>query len=223
MGRADDTPALPPAGSFGPPEALGERDEVDRELLALPAPPPGRRIATLTLMAAVVVASIALATSLRHDVAYFFSSSVAVDVGDVTRLDPATLRPNSYIRIRGTPMLARTVRYHRILTGGTYVVFPLAGQRTVYVHMPESAARSGRTEFAGRLVTFGQLGARLRRVQEYFASVMGMPVTSESFVVLVDESPASYVWALALVALSAFFVLVDLVLVLRWFRPIRDA
>jgi hypothetical protein len=202
----------------------GARDDVDPELLALPAPPQGRRNATLVLMAVVVVASIALATSLRFDLAYFFASGQAADLGDVARLDPGALSSNSFVRIAGTPTAAATVRYRRIVTGESYVVFPLAGQRTVYVHMPESLARSGRTEFSGRLVTFGQLGGRMRGVQRYLAGAMEAPASAESFVLMVDESPPSYAWALGLVLLCIGFVLVDLFLVLRWFRPapVRD-
>lgn len=225
VARADETPLSIPLGAPGAPGGGSSlpsraRDDVDPELLALPAPPPGRRIATLTLMAAVVVASIALAASLRHDLAYFFAPAAVADLGDVGGIDPATLRPNSYVRISGTPTSAATVHYRRVVTGETYAVFPLAGQRTVFVHVPASIERSGRTEYAGRLVTFGQLGGRMRGVQEYLTTGMDMPASPESFVLLVDESPSTYVWALALVALCAIFVLIDLLLVLRWFRPL---
>jgi hypothetical protein len=199
------------------------REDVDPELVALPAPPSGRRLATLTLMAAVVVAALGLAASLRHDLAYFFAPAQAVDLGDVRSIDPAELRPNSFVRLEGIPTAASTVRYTRVLTGAAYVVFPLAGQGTVYVHMPEAAAQRGRTEFAGRLVTFGQLGGRMRGVQRYLAGELELPASSSSFVVLVDETPASYGWALVLFALCLLFVAIDLALVLRWFRPTRGA
>ncbi|WP_236605653.1 hypothetical protein [Sandaracinus amylolyticus] len=221
MARTDQTPLGMPQG---PTLTSGRtRDDVDPELLALPAPPSGRRIATLTLMAMVVVASIALATSLRFDLAYFFAPGQARDLGSVTEIDPATLETNTFVRVAGTPMASTTVRYQRIVTGESYVVFPLAGQRTVFVHMPESLARSGRTEYAGRLVTFGQLGARMRGVQGHLADEMGTPASAESFVVLVDESPPSYAWAVGLVLLCIAFVVIDLILVLRWFRPLPNA
>lgn len=221
MARTDQTPLGLPQG----PTLAGGRtsEQVDPELLALPAPPAGRRFATLTLMAMVVVASIALAMSLRFDLAYFFAEGQARDLGQVTAIDPATLRGNEFVRVSGTPMASTTVRYQRIVTGESYVVFPLAGQRTVFVHMPEALARSGRTEYAGRLVTFGQLGARMRGVQGHLADEMGTPASAESFLVLVDESPPSYAWALGLVLLCVAFVLVDLFLVLRWFRPLPNA
>lgn len=213
MARADQTP-------IGSPVAGGiAADREDPELIALPAPPSGRRIATLALMAAVVAASIALAASLRGDVAYFFSSPRPIDLGDVSAVDPATLTPNTFVRVSGTPSLAGSVRYRRIVTGEQYVVAPLAGQQTIYVHMPASMEHTARTEHTGRLVTFGQLGGRMRDVQEHFARRMDMPASGESFVLLLDEPPASSVWALGLVILCGIFVIVDLALVLRWFRP----
>lgn len=195
-------------------------DEVDPELLALPAPPSGRRFATLALMALVVVASMALTASLRHDLRYFFASAEAAELGDVSALDPSRIVPNSYVRITGTPMASTAVRYTRVVSGETYVVFPFGGQRTVFVHVPESEAHTARTEFAGRIVTFSQLGGRMRGVRDYLGQQMQMPVSGESFVLLADEAPASYGWSLLLALLCAAFVAIDLWLVLRWFRPL---
>lgn len=208
VARADDSSLARPS----------VRDEVDPELISLPAPPNGRRFATMALMAAVVALSVGLAASLRFDLAYFFSPSRVTDLGQVTALEPGALRGNTFVRVAGTPSAAATLRYQRVVTGESYVVAPLAGQRTLYVHMPESMARSGRTEFSGRLVTFGQLGGRMRGVQEYLAGSMEQPASSESFVLLVDESPGSYAWALGLVALCAIFVLIDVFFFVRWFR-----
>jgi hypothetical protein len=197
-------------------------DAVDPELLALPAPPRGRRLATLVVMALVVVAAMALAVSLRHDLAYFFSTGQTIDLGDVRSIDPATLEPNTHVRISGTPMMSRAVRYRRVLTGGRYVVFPLAGQRTVYVQVDDREDAVGRNEFSGRLVTFSQLGGRMGAVREYLGRDMSLPVSGESFLLLADESPGSYGWALVLAAICALFVLIDVLLLLRWFRPVPE-
>lgn len=194
-------------------------DAIDRELLELPAPPQRRRLGTLVLMAAVVVAAAAIALSLRHDIAYFFSSSQTVDLGDVTHLDPATLRTNEHVRVSGTPMVSRAVRYRWVLTGGEHIVFPLAGQRTVYVNTDDTSQAIARSEFTGRLVTFAQLGSRIGSVEGYLASDLGLPVTGDSFIILADEPPGSYAWALLLAILCALFVLIDVALFLRWFRP----
>lgn len=199
---------------------LAAPDAVDPELLALPAPPRGRRLATLVVMALVVVAAMGLAVSLRHDLAYFFSTGQTIDLGDVGSIDPATLEPNTHVRISGTPMMSRAVRYRRVLTGGRYVVFPLAGQRTVYVQVDDRGDAVGRNEFSGRLVTFSQLGGRMGAVRDYLGQEMSLPVSGESFLLLADESPGSYGWALVLAALCALFVLIDVLLLLRWFRPL---
>ncbi len=197
-----------------------DRDAVDPELLSLPAPPRGRRFATLVVMALVVVGAMGLAVSLRHDLAYFLSSPRAIDLGDVSAVDPARLEPNSQVRISGTPMMSRAVRYRRVLTGERYIVFPLAGQRTVYVQVEDRGDALARSEFSGRLVTFGQLGGRMSAVRGYLGDELDLPVSNESFLILADQSPGSYAWAFVLAALCVLFVLIDIVLLLRWFRPL---
>ncbi|MBX7196041.1 MAG: hypothetical protein K1X94_28555 [Sandaracinaceae bacterium] len=195
-------------------------DEVDPELLALPAPPEGRRIATMAVMALAVVVALGLTSALRHDVAYFFASSAVSDVGNAAELAPATLASNSFVQVEGTPMASQVVRYRRLLSGETFVVFPLAGQRTVFVHMPEAAMASPRATYSGRLVTFGEMGGRLDGVRSFFSHELSAPVTTESYVLLVDESPPTAWWALALSLFCVLFVLVDVWLLVRWFRPI---
>ena len=198
-------------------------EALDPELLELPAPPQGQRFVTLVLMALVVVGSMVLALSLRHDIAYFFSDPETVDLGDVTDVDPAALTTNTQVRIAGTPMLSRAVRYRRVLTGSQNVVFPLGGQRTVYVHTEDSGAALARSEFTGRLVTFNDLGGRIGTVEGYLDDDLGLPVSGESFLLLADETPGSYAWALLLALLCLLFVAVDVWLFLRWFRPTRRA
>lgn len=198
-----------------------DREAVDPELLELPAPPRGRRLTALVLMAAVVVASMALVVAIRHDLAYFFAPARTVDLGDARSLDPATLEPNTYVRIQGTPMMSRTVRVRRTLTGGTHLVFPLAGQRTVYVQVEEAPEALARSEFSGRLVTFSQLGPRVGAVEGYLEEELDLPVSGESFLLLAGESPSSYAWALLLALICVLVVLFDVVLILRWFRPLE--
>ena len=198
---------------------------VDEELLALPGPPRGRRLLAMTLMAAVVVGAMALLTSVRTEIAYFFASDKVQDLGQVTALVPAELTPNRFVRVRGTPMLSRMVRFEQGLSSTEYVAFPLAGQRNVFVQVraeafadPELAARG---TFSGRLVTFGQLGARVGEVRAYLSQAMGVPVTAESFLVVADEAPASYVWALLLALGCLGVVVLNVWLMRRWFRPLR--
>jgi len=79
-------------------------------------------------------------------------------------------------------------------------------------------ARIGQGAWSGRLLTFGRLGGRFFGVREYLARSMGMPVTAESFVVLAEEPPAAYGWALALSGLCLAMIVLTGLLMLRWFR-----
>lgn len=196
------------------------REAVDPELLALPAPPKGKRTATLVLMAFVVVVALGLAFSVRHDLAYFFSNPETIDLGDARALDASRLEGNTQVSIQGTPNMGRAVRYRRVLTGSRYIVFPLAGQRTVYVQVEDRAGALGRGDFSGRLVKFSQLGGRMGTVSDYLADTMDLPVSGESYLLLADETPASYTWSLLLAILCALFIALDVFLLLRWFRPL---
>lgn len=196
---------------------------VDPDLLALPAPARGRRLATLTLMAAAAAVAVAMLISLRVDVAYFFASDRPDPAGEALSIDPASLTPNTFVSLRGTPMASTRVTYERVL-GDRYAVFPLAGQRRILVQVSandgfESRA-SARREFSGRLVTVGTLGRRFAPVRRPLERA-GVPVSSETFVLLADEPPGGYTWALALALLCVLAVFADLFLLLRWFRPIR--
>lgn len=201
------------------PRSAGPIDEIDPELASLPAPPSGRRLAAMVSMGLAIIVALGLAATLRHDVAYFFSGADApVELGSAATVSPATLRPNTFVRVRGSAMMARTVRYRRLLSGQEFLVFPLAGQRTLFVHVPASHLADVSAEFEGRLVTFGQMGGRLDGVRRHFTSELGVPVTAESFVLMAGETPRTLWWAPVLAFFFALFVVLDAWLVVRWFR-----
>ncbi|MEM1417503.1 MAG: hypothetical protein AAGH15_21580 [Myxococcota bacterium] len=204
-------------------ESAGLPEEVDEELLALPAPARGRRMTTLVAMALAVAAALGLALSLRLDVAYFFASSAPVDLGEARELAADAVVPNRYVTVTGTPMAAYTVEYERVLGGERFAVFPLAGQRRVFVQVPLVGGERASAErsFSGRVVTFGQLGGRVEAVRRHLQEHLGLPVGVDTYLVLADEPPGSYVWALALLLLCVAFVALDVWLLFRWFRPLR--
>jgi hypothetical protein len=214
--RISDPELTPP-----PPEG------VDDELSALPAPPRGRRLLSMASMVAVVVAALGLLVHLRADVAYSFADERVSDLGEVAAVDLSELEPNRYVRVRGTPMLSRMVRFERAISGQRYAVFPLAGQRQIFVQVPLEAltdpTRGAQGEFSGRLLTFGQLGGRFRAVREYLRRDLNLPVTAESFVVLAEEPPSAYGWALGMSALCLAIIALTGWLLLRWFRPLAAA
>lgn len=208
--------------------SVGERiapDAVDPDLLALPAPPRGQRLMAMTLMAAVMVGSVALIGQIRGDIAYFFAADTVIDLGTARLAKPADMPTNAFVRVLGTPMLSKMVKFTQPLTGSEQVVFPLAGQRHLFVQVPlddiNDPDKGARGEFFGRLVTFGQLRGRMVSVQGYLHDAMDMPVTAESFVLIADEGPESYLWAPLLAALCLGFIVLTSWMLLRWFRPLR--
>lgn len=126
-------------------------DAVDPELVALPAPPQGRRVAAMILMALTVVASCAMLTAVASDAEYFFADPQVSPLGHVSEVSPARLPLNAYVSLEGNPMLSNMVEYQRIFSGSEYVVFPLAGQRDVFVEMPAAMASDPTVMAAGSL------------------------------------------------------------------------
>jgi hypothetical protein len=180
----------------------------------------------MVLMAAVVGLALGLVSSVRSDIEYALQPNRAELLGDATRQKPAALPSNAYVVVRGTPMLSGMVRFESGLFGREYVVFPLAGQRNVFVQVPAESLNDPRTaastEFAGRMVTFGELGGRFRVVREFLARRMGMPVNAETFLVVADDLPSGHVWALLFGAFCLAVVGLNVWLFSRWFRPIRS-
>lgn len=169
-----------------------------------------------------VVASIGTVVSVGGDVRYVFASSMPTGLGDVRALDAAKLVPNTYVQLEGVPTLAHQVKYRRSATGAEYVVFPLAGQKLVFVEAKasdaEAADRVASAVFRGRLVTLGDLGGRYGEVSRYLSESMGLPVTTETFLLREGETPTDAAWSLGVLALAAALVVMNGVLFARWFR-----
>lgn len=222
MRHLDETaPTQLPPGQDG--SATHDPEALDPELLVIAAPPQAQRVAALTIMAAAVVAAMALMVSLGSDIRYAFAETQPVDLAQVRDVEPSTLVSNSYVRLAGTPTIGRSVSFVRGL-GSHYRVFPLAGQRTIYVQVRDDGGESFvRSAYMGRLVTFGELGGRYTELLRVMQRDAGLPVTSESFVLLADEPPAAYTWTLLVALLCAAFILLDVFFIVRWFRPVKWA
>ena len=215
------------SGPMGRPGGMRDArapEPLDPELLALKAPPHTQRVAALTIMAAAVLAALALLLSLRSDIAYALSTrGRPLDLADVRAIEPTALVSNSYVRVTGTPTVARTVGFARGL-GTRYRIFPLAGQRTVYVQVRDDGSESFvRSEYSGRLVTFEQLGGRYAELTRVMQRDVKLPVTSASFLLLADAPPVSYTWTLFVALVCVASMLVDVYFIVRWFRPVSWA
>jgi hypothetical protein len=220
--QLDDTASrqLPPGPAGAP---AREAEVIDPELLAIHAPPQVQRLTTLTIMAAAVVAAMALLVSLRRDMAYALMQTQLTELAHVRQLEPAVLMSNSYVRIMGTPTVAHAVGFRRGF-GTRYRVFPLAGQRNLYVQVPDAGGESFvRSEYSGRLVTFDDLGGRYAELARVMSRDAKLPVTGESFLLLADEPPGAYTWTLFVALACVAFVLLDIYFIVRWFRPVKWA
>jgi hypothetical protein len=193
-----------------------------------------RRWGTFFVMALTAACAMILALMLRLDVRYVFASATPSVLGNVLQVDPANLESNRYVRLEGAPMVSNAVYYEHALGGSEFVAFALAGQRDVWVQVPIEPTESGSTreaasgafarrEFEGRLVRVGDLGSRFDSVRGYVAGSLHQPMDGESWVLLADEEPADYGWAIAIVLLVIGFVFVDAWLLLRWFKPLPVA
>ncbi|MGE0790059.1 MAG: hypothetical protein AB7S26_30570 [Sandaracinaceae bacterium] len=200
-------------------DTLRDPNAVDPELLALPSPPEGRRALALALMAAVIIGAAWLALALRHDVAYFFAPSRTIDLGEATQIAPASLESNTHVTLTGRPMLSRAVRYRRVILGTSYVVYPLAGQRAIYVHVEDGPDALAALEHTGRLVRFRDLGGRVSGVAAALGEGEGLG--DDAFVLLEGDAPGTYVWALFLVLFAGLMIALNAVLMVRWFRPLK--
>jgi len=201
-----------------------QAETLDPELLALAPPLSIRRSLTLLVMAFTATCALLLALMLRLDVAYLFTPSAAANVGDVLSADRSSLPSNRLVRIDGAPMASNAVYYQRAFGSREYVAFSLAGQRDVWVQVPvedgAELAAFDRRSFEGRLVRVGDLGGRFDAVSGYLAQTLHQPIDESAYILLADERPQSAFWALALVALVLSFVVIDAVLLVRWFKPL---
>jgi hypothetical protein len=164
---------------LAPPPPGGRGGALDPELVVLAPPPQTQRMAALTVMAAAVVALMALAFSLVGDMAYALHAEQPRDLGSATTLDPKSLASNTFVRMSGVPTVARAVQFRQGF-GTVHRVFAPAGQHTVYVRVQERGGESFvRSEFTGRLVTFGELGPRYAELAKVMQQ-QHMPVSSET-------------------------------------------
>ena len=65
-------------------------------------------------MAMVAAMAVTLVVTLRTDVAYFFSRPEVQSLGEAATLNPATLQPNTQVRVLGTPMASGQVHFGRV-------------------------------------------------------------------------------------------------------------
>lgn len=210
------------ANTSAPTPPSGPDAELDRELADLPAPPQTRVRVLGALLGAISLVSVALSYQLRDDVAYAFSPAAPVVLGDATTATLPSTLANRTVTVRVTPQMAGAVRYTRPLTGGHYLVFPVAGRagEALYVQVDNNEARAG--ELTGRLVPFGGAGGRYNRVGRFLHDEMSGRVSGNTMLLISDARPSQYLWAPIAASFLMALALFDLVFIARLFKRVQD-
>ncbi len=219
---------LEPHSNIQPGTAIGAAgDAVDEELASLPGPPRGERRATLGLLAATALASIAMAASLAGDARYAFASSSAADLGDLRTAPADAFHPNEYARGEAMLGAAGAIRFERPFQADSFRIAPVAGRPDVWVELrvPDGVAPDRYvppTSFAGRLVRFGEAGPRNRGLADAVHELTGQPVPAGAWLLVDGEAPAHARWAVALVAIFTAFAAWNALAIARLVRRPRD-
>jgi hypothetical protein len=203
-------------------------DEVDPELVALPAPPRRERHLTVGLLLLTAVLSAAMVVGLRRDAVYAFSRPVITDLGDLSAAPATAFVENTYIEGRGLVGAAGAIRYERPFASETFRAFPVlhpSGQPNVWVEVrlppgAEGARYVPPSSFTGRLVRFDEVGPRHRGLRSAIAS-RGQPVPPGAWLLVDGEAPGEARWAVVLTALFTCFAVWNLYAVARLLRRVR--
>jgi hypothetical protein len=205
-------------------------DDIDPELLALPAPSRRERTLSLVLLGAGVLAALAVVLVLRRDVAYAAGGGrVAADVGDLATASDGALasHDNGYVRGTGRLGAAFGIRYERPLHDDTYRALPIAGRSTtpvwVEVRVPDGQ-ESGRweppTSFAGRLIRFDAAGPRHRGLARAIEEASGVAVAPGAFLLVDEEDPPHARWTVLLAVVFLGFAVANGVAMARLVRRV---
>ena len=197
---------------LSPAASAVDSEEIDPELMALPAPPKQERTWTVVVLLVTVLASLGMMVSLMRDAAYAFAPSSSTDLGDLKSGTIDGVLDNHYVRANAMLGAAGALRYERAFDSDSYRVAPVAGRSDVWVEIripegQESSRFIPPSVFAGRLVRFSEVGPRHRGLQNAIAGVGGAAIPPGAWLMVDGDSPEASRWALALIALFAAFAI----------------
>jgi hypothetical protein len=183
-------------------------DEFDPELAALPAPSRRGRTTTVALLVLAVVAALAIAASLRREVAYAFAGDSPTPLGDLRSVTDATLRASDNRLVRAEAMLgaAGGIRYERPLRDETFRAVPVVGRPDLWVDLQVPPGQeNGRWEpprtLTGRLTRMSASGLRHHELRQAIEDATHVPVPADAWLLADGEEPANARWSV-LVALT---------------------
>jgi hypothetical protein len=189
---------LPPLPSGIELSGSGVEEDIDPELLALPAPARRERTFAVIVLVFAGVAALAMTFALRRDVAYALSSRSAASVGDLRSATDATLaaHENRFVRAEAILGMAGSIRYERPWVARAFRALPVAGRTDVWVDLRVPAVEDSERwepprEFAGRLVRFGGAGPRHRGLARAIEETAHVGVPSTAWLLVDGEDPES--------------------------------
>ncbi|MEO7112178.1 MAG: hypothetical protein ABI183_17165 [Polyangiaceae bacterium] len=214
---------------LAPSTAREADEEIDPELLALPAPPKRERSWTIAVLAVTIAASLAMMVSLLRDAAYAFAPSQSTELGDLrlgsgNQIDGGL--DNHFVHAEAMLGAAGALRYERAFDSDSYRVAPVAGRTDVWVEIrmkdgEESSRFIPPTSFAGRLVRFSEVGPRHRGLRDEIGSVGGTGVPDGAWLLVDGEQPANARWAVALIVLFAGFAIWNALAIAKLVRKVE--
>lgn len=188
-----------------------ESEGIDPELLSLPDPPRGERRLTLVLLAATVVAALAMIVALSSEARYALSDAGPTDLGDLGRVDDASLASNTFVDAHGMLGAAGAIRYERPLAPGSFRLMPVAGRadRFVEVWIPagqETVRYIPPERFVGRLVRLRDAGPRHRGLVDAVGAVTHLDVDQNAWVIVDGQRPSDARWSIVLIGVCLALV-----------------
>lgn len=200
-------------------------DEVDQELLDLPAPPKRERTATVALLLFTAVMSLAMVSALWRDATYALSGAQRESL-DLSSAQEADFRDNAFVEATAMLGAAHAIRYERPLVSSTFRLMPVAGRPNVWaeVRVPageENARWVPPKVVVGRLVRFEASGPKHRGLADAVKQATGQDVPKGSWLLVQDEGPADARSAVLLVLLFAGFAAWNVFATSRLLRKVR--
>lgn len=205
-------------------------EAADAELEALPPPRRPWRKLTLVVMATTLLASLALAASLRGELWFSLSSAAPRAVGELSAFKPQRHDENTWIQGEGELEIHGAIAYRRPLEGASYRLSRVRGadKLWVQVRVPADDDDPGHkrfvppTSFVGRLVPAAHGGVRLSQLSGAIAEAGRPPLPGDAWLLIDGEAPATTRWTLGVAALLLGFAAFNLYGLRSLLRPAAD-
>ena len=218
-----------PGASFAPSRLHG-KDDLDPELLELPAPPRRERTLTLVVLTATALACLAMAFALRLDAAYLWAArehGAPTDLGDLSTFSPASAPADgTFVKASGLLGASAAIRYERAFVSDTFRVQPALGRKDLFVELrvpegQETPRFVPPSSFSGRLVKLSSPGIRHRGLAAAIEAKTGVHPADNAYLLVDGEEPEGARGSFGLLVLFVGFALWNVVSIFRLVRPAK--